>query len=96
MLDVLVGTCSKQARRTGMAGPLGEMFDHGEARSPPPTRTPRRSIQSGEKIFSDDLMFIIHCRMRRDEHNGEYWFCGKKRVETAWSGSAAVESREAN
>jgi len=24
-----VHLCSKQARRTGMAGPLGEMFDHG-------------------------------------------------------------------
>lgn len=23
---------SKQARRTGMAGPLGEMFDHGQYR----------------------------------------------------------------
>jgi hypothetical protein len=23
----------KQARRTGMAGPLGEMFDHGKAKS---------------------------------------------------------------
>lgn len=22
--------CRKQARRTGMAGPLGEMFDHGK------------------------------------------------------------------
>ena len=25
----LIRYCSKQARRTGMAGPLGEMFDHG-------------------------------------------------------------------
>lgn len=23
-------SCRKQARRTGMAGPLGEMFDHGK------------------------------------------------------------------
>lgn len=28
-----VGMRRKQARRTGMAGPLGEMFDHGEART---------------------------------------------------------------
>ena len=34
MLDVSFGTRSKQARRTGMAGPLGEMFDHGKARTP--------------------------------------------------------------
>ena len=27
--EILTVLCSKQARRTGMAGPLGEMFDHG-------------------------------------------------------------------
>jgi len=27
-----------------------------------------------------DLMVIIHCRMRRDEHNGEDWFLRKKRT----------------
>jgi hypothetical protein len=60
-----------------MAGPLGEMFDHGEARTP--TRIPLHpSIQLGEKIFRADLMVIICCRMRRDEHDGEDWFCGKK------------------
>ena len=75
MHDVLVGTRSKQARRTGMAGPLGEMFDHGEARIP--TRVPLDVQFSREKFFSDDLMSIIHCRVRRDEHNGEYWFCDK-------------------
>ena len=37
-----------------MAGPLGEMFDHGKARTP--TRLP---IQSREDIFSADLMVVI-------------------------------------
>ncbi|KAG8771220.1 hypothetical protein FRC15_003564, partial [Serendipita sp. 397] len=35
-LDAIDG---KQARRTGMAGPLGEMFDHGEAQNPVHSRT---------------------------------------------------------
>lgn len=29
LLFPITHSCSKQARRTGMAGPLGEMFDHG-------------------------------------------------------------------
>jgi hypothetical protein len=63
----------------------------------PPTRTPSRHLNSvGEKIFTGDLMLIIHRRMRRDEHNGEYWFCNEKRVETVWSGSAVVISRNEN
>ena len=75
--DVLVETRSKQARRTGMAGPLGEMFDHGEARTP--TCPPSTSIQSGDKISRVDLIPVIHCRMRRDEHNGENRFREKAR-----------------
>ena len=60
---------------------------------PPHAPLARHSIQSGEEIFRADLMVVVYCRMRRDEHNGEDWFCGKKRVETVWSGSATVISR---
>lgn len=50
-----------------MAGPLGEMFDHGEA----------RTIEFVEGLNAD-LMVII-CRVRRDEHDGERWSCEKKK-----------------
>ena len=75
--DVLVGTRSKQARRTGMAGPLGEMFDHGKPRTS--TCPPSISIQSRAKISRVGLIRVIHCRVRRDEHNGENWFRKKAR-----------------
>ena len=41
----------KQARRTGMAGPLGEMFDHGVC-CPFPDATPLLT-------FAQDVMLLI-------------------------------------
>ena len=77
-----------------MAGPLGEMFDHGEARTP--TCTPSTSIQSRRKFSRVDLMPVIHYRMRRDEHNGEGLFCEKaRRDRLVWiCGSHIVEQTE--
>jgi len=63
---------------------------------PPHAPLLQSPIQSGDKISSDDLMLTIQCRVRRDEHNGEDWFCETERIETAWSGSAAVISRKGN
>jgi len=63
------------------------MFDHGKARTstrtPPP---PSASIQLREENFKADLMPVIYCRVRRDEHNGESLSC----VKAVWSGSATV------
>ena len=42
----------KQARRTGMAGPLGEMFDHGVYYCPFPDTTPSLT-------FAQDAMLLI-------------------------------------
>lgn len=62
----------------------------------PHALSPCPSIQSRGKIFSDDLTSIIECRVRRDEHNGEDWFCEQKRVETAlvWICDGHIAERE--
>jgi hypothetical protein len=47
---------SKQARRTGMAGPLGEMFDHGA---------------SWPSRLESDVLAHLHSRMRCPQYHSE-------------------------